>query len=102
MAWCGLAQALAFTRVRIMPPFGQPDKGRFLWADSWRPPYFGVTLAYPIFGCVMVFTRDGGGHVAQLEDFAGDYFVIRGGNQTSPNGGAVNVTSMHKSKLTAA
>jgi uncharacterized protein (TIGR02594 family) len=64
IAWCGLTVAYCMARNGIRPVFGKSENERFLWADAWRR--FGVRLDKPKPGCVMVFTRNGGGgHVAR-------------------------------------
>lgn len=57
---------------------------------------WGVELAIPIYGCVVVFSRNGGGHVGFVmgQDSAGNLLVL-GGNQ----GDAVNVRSFPRSRV---
>ena len=94
--WCGLTMAYAMAVNGIRPVFGPTDTDKFLWADAWRQ--FGTKLEQPRLGCVMVFTRDGGGHVALYEGDDGDNYRIVGGNQSD----SVNVTSMSKSRFSGA
>jgi uncharacterized protein (TIGR02594 family) len=84
-AWCGLSMAWAMARAGVRPPFGSNDTERYLYAKSWAS--WGVPLAAPIPGCVMVFSRAGGGHVTTLEKIDGKKVWCRGGNQ----GDMVNV-----------
>lgn len=72
--WCGLFMAVVAKRAD--KPF--PDSP--LWALNWRN--FGVPVAQAMFGDVLVFKRDGGGHVGLYvgEDIYA-YHVL-GGNQS--------------------
>lgn len=69
---------------------------RFESARSYET--WGMKLAAPIPGCIVVFSRDGGGHVGFVigQDRAGNLLVL-GGNQ----GDAVNVKSFARSRVTA-
>ncbi|MEA2961680.1 MAG: hypothetical protein QOI46_1778 [Alphaproteobacteria bacterium] len=96
IAWCGLAVAYCMAKNSIRPVFGKSENERFLWADAWRR--FGVRLDKPKPGCVMVFTRNGGGHVALFEGEEGNDYLVRGGNQSD----AVSLMRIHKSRFTAA
>ena len=80
IAWCGLTVAYCMAKNGIRPVFGKSENERFLWADAWRR--FGVHLDRPKPGCVMVFTRRGGGHVALYEGEEGNDYLVRGGNQS--------------------
>ena len=64
-------------------------------AKNWLG--WGVELEEPCDGCVVVFTRTGGGHVGIVvgEDEYGNLLVL-GGNQ----GNAVNVKSFNRSRVT--
>jgi uncharacterized protein (TIGR02594 family) len=95
IAWCGLAVAYCMAKNSIRPVFGKSENERFLWADAWRR--FGVRLDKPKPGCVMVFTRNGGGHVALFEGEEGNDYLVRGGNQSD----AVSLMR-YKSRFTAA
>jgi uncharacterized protein (TIGR02594 family) len=68
---------------------------RFESAKSYLD--WGQLLALPVVGCVVVFTREGGGHVgfAVGRDKAGNLLVL-GGNQ----GDAVNVKAFPVSRVT--
>lgn len=94
--WCGLTIAYCMTTAGVRPIFGESDVKRFLWADAWKE--FGRTSELRK-GAVLVFTRNGGGHVtlSDSDTMDGDYYVIRGGNQSDQ----VNVSRMHKNKLKA-
>lgn len=96
--WCGFGLAGSFCRVGIRPPFGKSGTQRFMWADSWRAPNWGISLVKPVPGCVMTFSRTGGNHVALLEKLVGDTAYIRGFNQSD----MVNVAKKNMSTFTAA
>lgn len=76
IAWCGLFVSYC------MAENGLPITDSPLWAKSWNN--YGKKLTHPEFGCIMVFTRNGGGHVAFYvgEGSPGQYRVL-GGNQSS-------------------
>lgn len=69
---------------------------RFESAKSYEK--WGVPLDKPAVGCVVVFTRQGGGHVGFVvgEDKAGNLLVL-GGNQ----GDAVNIRAFPRNRVTA-
>ncbi|WP_232099079.1 TIGR02594 family protein [Aeromonas veronii] len=69
-----------------------PVRGARSYA-SW-----GEKLEKPVAGCVVVFSRDGGGHVGFVvgQDKAGNLLVL-GGNQAD----AVNVKAFPRSRVTA-
>lgn len=69
---------------------------RFESAKSYEK--WGVKLDAPAVGCVVVFTRDGGGHVGFVvgQDKAGNLLVL-GGNQ----GDAVNIKTFPRSRATS-
>ena len=69
---------------------------RFESARSYET--WGSPLSAPVYGCVVVFSRDGGGHVGFVvgQDKAGNLMVL-GGNQ----GDAVNVKAFQRSRVTA-
>lgn len=69
---------------------------RFESARSYEA--WGVKLAQPVRGCVVVFSREGGGHVGFVvgQDKAGNLLVL-GGNQSDQ----VNVRAFPRSRVTA-
>lgn len=95
-AWCGCFVAWAMSQNNIEPQFGPTDTDRWMWAQSWLQ--FGQPCM-PIRGAVMVFTREGGGHVAFLDSItaSGDYKVL-GGNQSD----AVNIATQKASSFLGA
>jgi uncharacterized protein (TIGR02594 family) len=81
--WCGLTAAWCMIMAGIEPPFGSNDTDKWLYALSWSKWKGATKLPKPITGCVMVFKREGGGHVTFLEKMDGtDACYCRGGNQS--------------------
>lgn len=87
--WCAAFVGAVLERVGIRST-------RFESARSYEA--WGTPLARPVAGCVVVFTRQGGGHVGFVvgEDKAGNLLVL-GGNQ----GDEVNVRAFPRSRATA-
>ena len=72
--WCGGAVAHWFNQCGIASPKA------YYRAKAWAD--WGTALSAPVVGCVVVFTRQGGGHVGFVtgQDKAGNLLVL-GGNQ---------------------
>lgn len=87
--WCGLFVAHCLSAAGI-DPIDQP-----LWARNWAK--FGTKLDDPAYGAVMVFVRNGGGHVGFYVGEQGSSYLILGGNQSD----SVNVSPVSKSRLMA-
>jgi uncharacterized protein (TIGR02594 family) len=77
--WCGFFMGYVMASVGIMPAWGPDATDRFMYARAWSR--WGTRLDDPAPGCIMVFSRAGGGHVSMLEKLSGDSCYIRGGNQ---------------------
>ena len=77
--WCAAYVGAMLERVGIRSSRFESAKSYLAW---------GVLLTAPVPGCIVVFTREGGGHVGFVvgQDKAGNLLVL-GGNQ----GDAVNV-----------
>lgn len=88
--WCGTACA-AWMRAA-----GQDIPKHWYRAKAWAD--WGQPLQYPAHGCIVVFERQGGGHVGLVvgEDSAGRLLVL-GGNQ----GDAVNVRAFPRDRVIA-
>lgn len=88
--WCGLWLAIVAKRA------GKPVPRLFLsakqWAE-WGDPVYAAKL-----GDVLVFSRDGGGHVGLYVGEDETAYHVLGGNQSD----AVNVTRISKARLYAA
>jgi len=78
-SWCSAFVGAMFERNGII-------SSRFESAKSWLE--WGTRLDKPAYGCIVVFSRDGGGHVGFVvgQRANGDLLVL-GGNQSS----AVNI-----------
>lgn len=87
--WCGLFMALVAVRAGKFPP---PIPLRAL---SWSE--FGVPTKTPSLGDVLVFKRQGGGHVALYVGEDNANFYCLGGNQ----GDAVSIVAKPKDRLHA-
>jgi uncharacterized protein (TIGR02594 family) len=89
--WCGLFVALVATRAGKVPPANP------LWALNWA--HWGAPAGQPCLGDVLVFMREGGGHVCLYvgEDRQGSYHCL-GGNQSDK----VCITRIAKTRLHAA
>lgn len=90
--WCGLFAGVCLTRGGVDVKKQVPN---MLWARDYMK--LGVD-SDPCFGAVMVFTRDGGGHVAFYISEDDDYYHVLGGNQ----GDKVSVIRHRKSALLGA
>jgi uncharacterized protein (TIGR02594 family) len=84
--WCGLFVAVCMVRVGVVLPVNP------LGALNWLQ--WGVPLGDPCVGAIMVFRRDGGGHVAMYVGEDETSYHVLGGNQ----GDQVDVTSIGKDR----
>jgi uncharacterized protein (TIGR02594 family) len=89
LPWCGAFCAGVFKRCGIAIP------QRYASAVSWLE--WGQKINAPAFGCVVVFSRHGGGHVGIVvgKDQRGRLMVL-GGNQ----GDAVSVAPFDRARVT--
>lgn len=72
--WCGLFMAVCAKRAGWARPANP------LWARSWAT--WGKPRATAMLGDVLVFPRDGGGHVAMYVGEDATHYHILGGNQS--------------------
>jgi len=88
--WCGV-----FTGA-VMKEAGHDIPKAYFRARAWED--WGKPLAAPVVGCIVVFTRQGGGHVGFVvgQDKAGNLLVL-GGNQ----GDEVNIRAFPRARVTA-
>lgn len=94
IAWCGLIMGyLALMAGKDLSMFPKPAD--MLWALNWRK--FGKSVPQPMLGDVIVFKRNGGGHVALYVGEDTDAYHILGGNQSD----SVNIMRNAKSKAVA-
>lgn len=90
--WCGLYVAVVAVRAGWTDTIPKTP----LWAKSWKT--FGVDASKePSFGDILVFTRNGGGHVGFYVGEGKNYFHVLGGNQSD----AVTITRIAKARLYA-
>jgi uncharacterized protein (TIGR02594 family) len=90
--WCCDYVETAIKNTLPKEQFPNPLGQNLYWARNWI--YFGVATQ-PCMWCVMVFSRDGGGHVGfAVGEDATDYYVL-GGNQSD----SVNIARISKSRL---
>lgn len=91
-AWCGSFLGGVFADVGL----GHKIPKDFYRAKDWEKA--GTKLDKPAYGCVVTFTRDGGGHVGIVvgKTKAGNLKVL-GGNQSD----AVNIADFVPSRATA-
>lgn len=87
--WCGLYAAEVVDRAGIHPP---PIAVR---ASEWSK--WGRGLIGPRYGCILTFTRSGGGHVGFYVGEDDTHLHVLGGNQ----GNAVSITRIAKDRLSA-
>ena len=88
--WCGVFVAHC---IRVS---GRDLPKEWYRARAWAAA--GTKLERPAYGCIVVFSRDGGGHVGFVvgQDAAGNLLVL-GGNQ----GNRVSVAAFSKSRVLA-
>lgn len=95
LPWCG---DFVQTCIRLALP-SEPFPGALgqnpYWARNWA--LLGAETQ-PTYGAVLVFGRDGGGHVGFCVGHEGDYFAVLGGNQSN----SVSIANIAKSRLIAA
>lgn len=86
--WCGVFVANCLREADIMPPKE--------WMRATEYLSMLVKLDRPAYGCIVVFTRKGGGHVGFVvgRDKAGNLMVL-GGNQ----GDAVNIKPFARDRV---
>ena len=85
--WCGLFVGHCIDEAGIKVTIENP-----LLAKEWNNFGSGVQ---PCYGAIMVFTRDGGGHVGFYVSEDADTYHILGGNQSD----MVNITRVGKERL---
>lgn len=90
--WCGLFVGVVAVRAGWAKQMPRTP----LWARSWLE--FGQKATVPSFGDILVFKRDGGGHVGLYVGEDAFAYHVLGGNQRD----AVNITRIEKSRLLGA
>ncbi len=87
--WCGLFMAVVVKRS------GREPVKSPLWARSWAK--WGVGVPSPELGDIVVFSRNGGGHVGLYVGEDSHAYHILGGNQKN----MVNITRLAKARAIA-
>jgi len=87
--WCGLFTAHCMDASGITPP------KIAVRASAWGT--WGRELNGPRLGCVLVFTRQGGGHVGFYVGEDNSAYHVLGGNQSN----SVNIMRINKDRLTS-
>lgn len=87
--WCGLFATFCMAENGFVPP------SISIRASEWAK--WGVALSQPAPGAVLVFTREGGGHVGFYVSEDAETFHVLGGNQ----GDAVSITRIAKNRCSA-
>lgn len=88
--WCGLFMA------KMMKDCGLSSPLIAVRASQWgRGGKWGRELLAPRYGCIMVFTRDGGGHVGFYLGETETHYAIYGGNTSNK----VGVAMLKKDRL---
>jgi uncharacterized protein (TIGR02594 family) len=87
--WCGLFAAIVTKRA------GKDSVKEPLWARNWAK--FGDAAGTPSLGDVLVFVRDGGGHVGFYVAEDSTAFHVLGGNQSDK----VTITRIAKTRCIA-
>lgn len=90
--WCGLFAGVVAARAGWADQMPKTP----LWAKSWLE--FGQKADVPMFGDILVFGRDGGGHVGFYVGEDAGYWHVLGGNQSD----AVTITRIAKGRLLGA
>jgi uncharacterized protein (TIGR02594 family) len=88
--WCGLFMAYV-AQLSSYPIPSHP-----LWALNWQA--FGTKALQPVLGCVLVFLRNGGGHVGLYVGEDQSTYHVLGGNTSD----AVQIARIDKKRLRAA
>lgn len=92
VAWCGSYLGGVFAEVGL----GAKIPKEFYRARAWEQA--GTKLNKPAYGCVVTFTRDGGGHVGIVVGITKTgYLKVLGGNQSD----AVNIADFDPKRATA-
>ena len=89
IAWCGLFVA------KVIKKAGFEIVKDPLWALNWSK--FGTKQSVAMLGDVLVFKRDGGGHVGFYIAEDKNYFHVLGGNQSN----SVSITRIAKNRCVA-
>ncbi len=87
-AWCGLFMAHCFGLTLPIEPLPSNPLSALAWSQ------FGQGLREPALGALLVFSREGGGHVGLYVGEDADSYHVLGGNQSN----SVSITRVAKSR----
>lgn len=93
LPWCGDFVETCIALALPEEPIEVTTRNNPYWAKNWTG--FGVALGEPSPGAILVFGRDGGGHVAFDVGEDGPDYIVLGGNQSN----AVSIMKIAKSRL---
>lgn len=88
--WCGLFMAMLMKRAGLSSPLIAVRAAQWGRAGNW-----GRELIAPRLGCVLVFTREGGGHVGLYVGEDATHYHVLGGNQSN----SVSIARLAKTRL---
>lgn len=88
--WCGTFMAMVMQRSGLKPPAIAVRAAQWGRVGKW-----GRELLGPRLGCVLVFTRNGGGHVGLYLGEDSTHYHVLGGNQSN----SVSIMRIAKSRL---
>lgn len=91
LPWCG---DFVETCIAIAMP-QEPMVTNPYWALNWLKFGRSITLDKPVFGCILVATRNGGGHVGFVVGHDSKYYHVLGGNQSN----AISVMKLDKTRV---
>lgn len=91
IAWCGLFMAIVCKRAGLETNITPRES---LWALNWNK--FGTKQSVAMFGDVLTFKRNGGGHVGIYVGEDDICYHVLGGNQSN----MVNITRIEKKRCT--
>ncbi|MES2667936.1 MAG: TIGR02594 family protein [Pseudomonadota bacterium] len=92
LPWCGDYVDTCIRNALETEPYPSALKENPYWARNWL--FFGQAVP-PTYGAVLVFSRNGGGHVGFAVGQDSTDFYVLGGNQ----GNGVNITRIAKDRL---
>lgn len=91
LPWCG---DFVETCIAIAMP-QEPMVTNPYWALNWLKFGEVINIDKPVFGCILVAERNGGGHVGFVVGHDQEFFHVLGGNQSN----SVSVMKLRKSRV---
>lgn len=90
--WCGLFMALCLKHAQLKPPEGLDALRALKYAERFYP------VSTPMLGDILVFIRNGGGHVGLYVGEDTNHYHVLGGNQKN----GVFIVPIEKGRMRAA